>query len=127
MGAAMFDSIGWGTSWTYTWDTTGAVVSSQNFGASAATAITASGAAGTPVPWAVAVNGCPFIAGGNGYFMTRALVDVCGNYCTRTYAEGSSGPISCANGNVDGYAPVELDPPGAPGQSAAIYAGVQCG
>jgi hypothetical protein len=120
-----WSSIAWGTSWTATYNSAGDVVLTQNVAASVATAITESGAVGTPVKWGVAINGCPFIAGETGYFMTEALVDVCGNYCTRTYAEGASGPISCANGNVNGYAPVELDTPSAPGQSAAIYPG-QC-
>ena len=126
MNATEFSDIAWGTSWTNTYGPTGTVVSTQNTTATAATAITEAGAVGTPVNWAVAVNGSPFAPGGTSCFMTQALVDVCGNYCTRTYAEGTTGPIACANGNVDGFAPFTLSPPATPGQSAAIYAGSQC-
>ena len=123
--AISFDAIAWRTSWTNTWDATGAVVSSQNFAATIMDSISESGAVGTPIPWAVAVNGCPFTAGATQYFSTKALVDVCGDYCARTYQEGTSGPTSCNNGNVDGYAPLTLAAPGTPGQSVAVYSG-QC-
>jgi hypothetical protein len=127
MNATPFNSIAWRTSWTNTYGPAGAVVSTQNTTGTVATAITAAGAVGTAVNWGVAVNGSPFAPGGTQCFMTQALVDVCGNYCTRTYAEGTTGPIACANGNVNGYAPFTLSPPATPGQSAAIYAGSQCG
>jgi hypothetical protein len=120
-----WSSIPWGASCAATYDSAGDIVLTPNVAATVANSITESGAVGTPVKWAVAINGCPFIPGETGYFLTAALVDVCGNYCTRTYAEGASGPASCANGNINGYAPVELDPPATPGQSAAIYSG-QC-
>jgi len=123
--AISFDAMAWRTSRTNTWDATGAVVSSQNFAATIMDSISESGAVGTPIPWAVAVNGCPFTAGATQYFSTKALVDVCGNYCARTYQEGTSGPTSCTNGNVDGYAPLTLAAPGTPGQSVAVYSG-QC-
>ena len=121
--AISFDAIAWRTSWTNTWDNSGSVVSTLNSAATIMDSISESGAVGTPIPWAVAVNGCPFIAGETQYFSTKALVDVCGNYCMRTYQEGTSGPTSCTNGNVDGYAPLTLAAPGTPGQSAAVYSG----
>jgi len=123
--ATPWSSIAWGTSCTATYDSGGDIVLTPNVAATVANSITESGAVGTPVKWAVAINGCPFIPGETGYFLTAALVDVCGNYCTRTYAEATTGPASCVNGNINGYAPVELDPPATPGQSAAIYSG-QC-
>jgi hypothetical protein len=126
MGATAFASIAWGTSWTNSYNASGAVVSTQNVASSAATAITESGAVGTPVKWGVAINGCPFVAGETGYFMTQALVDICGNYCARTYAQGTSGPTSCTNGNVNGYAPFTLSPPATPGQSVAAYNQGRC-
>jgi hypothetical protein len=124
MAATPFASIAWGTSWTNTYNTSGGVVSTQNLAASVATAITASCKVGTELKWAAAINGCPFVAGESGYFMTKALVDVCGNYCQRTY---NCPTVTCVNGNVDGYAPIEIDPPATAGQSVGIYPGCQCG
>jgi len=124
--AITFDSIPWRTSWRNTYDTSGAVVSTQNFASTIETAIEESGAVGAPVPWAVSVNGCPWEAGQTQFFSTKAQVDICGNYCIRTYACGTSGPTACANGNVDGYAPFTLAAPSAPGQSQAAYNAAQC-
>lgn len=125
--ATSFDSIDWRTSWTNTYNGNGAVVSTQNTVAGQTTQITESGQVGTPVQWGVAINGCPFKAGATTCFSTKALVDICGNYCTRTYAYGTSGPTACANGNINGYAPVILAAPATAGQSQGIYNGVQCG
>jgi len=124
--AIPFSSIAWGTSWTETYSAAGALVSTPSTPSSPSTAITESGAVGTPVPWAVAVNGCPFQAGQTTFFSTQAQVDICGNYCARTYEFGVSGPTACANGNINGYAPLTLSPPATPGQSVAAYNGVQC-
>jgi hypothetical protein len=126
IAAVPFNSIAWGTSWTATYNSAGAVVVTPNVGVTVANSITEAGAVGTPVQGAVAINGCPFVPGETGCFLTAALVDVCGNYCTRTYAEGTAGPTGCSNGNVNGYAPVQLNPPATPGQSIALYAGCQC-
>jgi hypothetical protein len=121
--AISFDAMAWRTSWTNTYDNSGSVVSTLNSAATIMDSVSESVAVGTPIPWAVAVNGCPFTGGATQYFSTKALVDVCGNYCLRTYQEGTSGPTSCTNGNVDGYAPLTLAAPGTPGQSAAVYSG----
>jgi hypothetical protein len=121
MNGTEFSAIAWGTSWTNRWSSSGEVISTQNVVASQSTGITESGAVGTPVKWGVAINGSPFEAGDFSYFMTQALVDICGNYCLRTYAEGTSGPVSCSNGNVNGFAPFTLSPPATPGQSVAAY------
>jgi hypothetical protein len=126
MNATAFTSIAWGTSWTNTYSASGAVVSTQNIVGGVETAISELGAVGTAVKWGVAINGSPFVAGETSYFMTQALVDICGNYCTRTYAEGTSGPIACANGNVNGFAPFTLSPPATPGQSVAAYNQGRC-
>jgi hypothetical protein len=126
MNATSFSSIAWRTSWTNTYNSAGALVSTPSTPSTASTSITEAGQVGTPVPWAVAVNGCPFEAGELTYFSTQAQVDICGNYCLRTYQEGTSGPVACANGNVDGYAPFTLSPPATAGQSRAAYNGVQC-
>jgi hypothetical protein len=126
MNATTFDSVAWGTSWTNSYNASGAVVSTRNVASSVATAISESGSVGTPVTWGVAINGSPFVAGETSYFMTRALVDICGNYCTRSYAEGTSGPIACANGNVNGFAPFTLNPPSTAGQSVAAYNQGRC-
>ena len=126
MNATSFTSIAWGTSLTNTYGPTGALVSTPSTPSTASTAITEAGQVGTPVPWAVAVNGCPFDPGDDTYFATQAQVDICGNYCTRTYAYGASGPISCANGNINGYAPFVLSPPATPAQSIAAYNASQC-
>lgn len=123
-----FDSIAWRTSWTNTYGTGAAVVSTQNTVASGFTALNESGQIGTPVTWAVAINGCPagYSSGPFPYFSTKAQVDICGYYCVRTYQEGTVGPIACANGNVDGYAPFILSPPATPGQAVAAYNAAQC-
>ena len=131
MGATPFDSIAWGTSWTNTYSPAGAVVSTQNFASTVANVITASCQIGTPVQilyggsvagQGAAVNGL-FTSGVSWCYCSKALVDVCGNYCQRTY---NCPTVTCVSGNVDGYDPVEIDPPGTPGESAAIYAGCQC-
>jgi hypothetical protein len=106
-----------------TYSSAGAVVSTQNAAAGEETAITESGAVGTPIQWAVAVNGCPFQSEDRQYFSTKALVYFSGNYCVRTYQEGTGGPISCANGG--GVSPLALNPPSTPGQSLAACTG-QC-
>jgi hypothetical protein len=124
MNAVSFDAIGWGTSWTNSYDAAGNVVSTQNLVAGTATSITVPGRVGTEVKWGAAINGCPFTSGAAVYFLTKTLVDVCGNYCQRTY---SSSLLACANGTVDGFSPVEVDPPGTAGESAGIYAGGRCG
>jgi hypothetical protein len=122
MGATTFASIAWGTSWTNTWDHTGALVSTQNFAVTAADAITCACKVGTEVKWGAAVNGL-FLSGVTYCYASKALVDVCGNYCQRTY---NCPTVTCVSGNVDGFAPVEIDPPGTPGQSIGIYARCQC-
>jgi hypothetical protein len=122
MGATTFDSLAWGTSWTNRWDHTGALVSTQNFAFTVANAITCSCAVGTEVKWGAAVNGL-FLSGVTYCYASKALVDVCGNYCQRTY---NCPTVTCVSGNVDGFAPVEIEPPGTPGESVGIYAGCQC-
>ncbi len=122
MSATTFAAIAWGTSWQNTYDATGAVVSTQNFAFDVTNAITASCRIGTEVKWGAAVNGL-FTSGAASCYCSKALVDVCGNYCQRTY---HCPTVTCVSGNVDGYAPVEIDPPGTPGESSAIYAGCQC-
>ena len=128
MNAITFDSIAWGTSWTNTYDTTGALVSTRNLSSSVANVITASCALGTPVQimygsdvagQAAAINNLS----GPSQTISKAQADVCGNYCLRTY---NCPTVTCASGNVDGFSPVEIDPPGTPGQSKALYANCQC-
>jgi hypothetical protein len=134
MGAVDWVDIPWYGAVKNTWDTSGNVVATPAAdwtsppAANTESDLTESGQVGTHVPYAVAVNGCPYP--GNPvswpFFQTQALVDICGNYCLRTYAVGTSGPISCANGNIDGYAPITLSPPTTPGQSVAAYNAAQC-
>jgi len=126
--AVSFDSIPWRTSWTNTYGAGAAVVTTQNTVANGFTSLNESGQVGTPVTWAVAINGSPagYLSGPFPYFSTKAQVDICGNYCVRTYQEGASGPVACANGNVDGYSPFILSPPSTPGQARAAYNASQC-
>jgi hypothetical protein len=125
MNATSFSDIAWNTSWTNTYSPSGAVVSSRNFSSSVANVITASCAIGTPVQIKYGADVAGQAAGINGwpYTFSKALADVCGNYCLRTY---NCPTVTCVSGNVDGFAPVEIDPPGTAGQSKALYANCQC-
>jgi hypothetical protein len=118
MSDAKFAAMAWRTSLTGTYNADGSISYVGTSGVSPLAIVTEAGAVGRPIQWAVAVNDYPT-------GQSKALVDVCGNYCTRTYQSGTSGPASCTNGNVDGYAPFPLATPGTPGQSAAVYSG-QC-
>jgi hypothetical protein len=122
MNATAFSSIAWGTSWTNIWNASGAVVSGRNPNGATGTHITASCRAGTELQWGCAVNGCLTI-GVTQCYASRALADVCGNYCQRTYACPT---VTCVSGKVDGYGPVELEPPGTAGESTGIYANCSC-
>jgi hypothetical protein len=51
-------------------------------------------------------------ANGWNWSHAKALVDVCGQYCLRTfYCNRTPALVNCASGSVDGFAPVEIDPP----------------
>lgn len=123
MGATPFSSLAWNTSWTNTWNTAGAVVSSQNLASSVETAITCPCRIGAEIPWAAAVNGL-YTGGVTSCYCSKAQVNVCGNYCTRTY---NCPTVTCVSGSA-GSSPtaVEIDPPGAPGESTGIYANCSC-
>jgi hypothetical protein len=123
MGATAFGSLAWGTSWTNTWNTGGAVVSTQNLAVSVEDSITCACRIGTEIQWAAAVNGL-FTSGVTSCYGSKAQVNVCGNYCTRTY---NCPTVTCVSGSA-GSAPttVEIDPPGAPGESTGIYANCSC-
>ena len=124
--ALTFDSIAWGTSWTNTYSPSGALVTTASLD-NEETDVSSAGEVGTHLKWAVAVNGLPFTAGGTHYFASKAQVDICGNFCTRTYQAGTNGPVACSNGNIDGYAPFTLATPGTPGQQVAAYNQGRCG
>jgi hypothetical protein len=66
-------------------------------------------------PTATAAGGyaeTAFSANGWSWTYAKALVDVCGQYCLRTfYCNRTPAVVDCASGSVDGYAPVEIDPP----------------
>jgi hypothetical protein len=121
--ATSFSSLAWGTSWTNTWNTGGAVVSTQNLAVSVEDSITCACRIGTEIQWAAAVNGL-FTSGVTSCYGSKAQVNVCGNYCTRTY---NCPTVTCVSGSA-GSAPttVEIDPPGAPGESTGIYANCSC-
>ncbi len=123
MGAANFASIAWNTSWTYTWDTGGALVSTQNLAHSVETDVTGGLAVGTTITWGAAVNGL-YTTGVTSCYCSKAQVNVCGNYCTRTY---NCPTVTCVSGSA-GSTPtaVEIDPPGTPGESTGIYANCGC-
>jgi len=126
MAATTFDSIAWNTSWSNAWDTSGNLVTTQNIPGQYGTFIPEAGGVGTPVQFGVALNDSLTFEGVTTCYMTQALVDICGNYCLRTYAEGTTGPTSCSNGNVNGFAPFTLSPPATPGQSVAAYNQGRC-
>jgi len=126
MNAVSFGSVAWGTSWTNTYDSTGALVTSQNSAVDATNSITCSCRIGTEVKWGAAVNGLFLTESGDAgviLYCSKALVDVCGQYCLRLY---NCPTVTCTSGTVDGFAPVEIDPPGTVGESQAIYANCQC-
>jgi hypothetical protein len=118
MSDAKLATMAWRTSLTGSYNADGSITYAGTSPESVLAKVTEAGAVGTPIEWAVAVNDYP-----SG--QSKAVVDVCGNYCTRTYQSGTSGPTSCANGNVDGYAPFALGPPATNGETMAVYSG-QC-
>jgi len=122
-GAATFSSIAWGTSWTNTWNAGGGVVATQNFAFSVENAITCACKVGTEIAWAAAVNGLQ-TSGVTSCYCSKAQVNVCGNYCTRTY---NCPTVTCVSGSA-GSTPtaVEIDAPGSPGESTGVYANCSC-
>jgi hypothetical protein len=126
MNAVAFGSVAWGTSWTNAYDHTGALVTTQNVAFDVTNSITCSCRIGTEVKWGAAVNGLFLTEStdvGVGLYCSKALVDICGPYCQRLY---NCPTVTCTSGTVDGFAPVEIDPPGTAGESQAIYASCQC-
>ena len=127
MDATELKDIAWGTSWTNTLNTVGAIVSTQNPIAgdvySGATTEITGCPVGTEIKWSAAMNnGTVFIApdiGGYIACMTKALVQPCkGDYCERTY---DCPTVTCHTYYSDGTTAVSVGPPTTPGDSQALY------
>jgi hypothetical protein len=115
LGGSNFDALNWGQQATVSYNGDGskavAVTSLANTASEPTGCV--SGEPGSPYATAAGGYGSARLTGGGvTWNYSKALIDVCGNYCLKTlYCQRSTPVIDCSAGTVDGYAPVEIDPP----------------
>ncbi len=105
-----FDSLNWGQTGVVTYNADGSfqVTVESNLGSTGSVNSTCSG---TPATAADGYGHTQVSNDGWTWSFAKAQVDVCGQYCLRTfYCQRSPQVIDCISGSVDGYGPVTINP-----------------